>query len=55
MDENHIIVLFDNLRRKGSELEKVEVKEARNKVPSKLIRSICAFANSEGGTVILGV
>lgn len=41
------------LRRVGAEIGGVEVKRAREKLPSSMVESISAFSNSPGGGVIL--
>ncbi|MCK5775354.1 MAG: ATP-binding protein, partial [Bacteroidales bacterium] len=34
---------------------RVEFKKAKNKLPSNLFETICAFLNKSGGEIILGV
>lgn len=43
------------LRAAGTDLQRVEVKDARGGFPTSVLKSVSAFANWEGGLVILGL
>ena len=45
---------IQNLLQKGEGFH-CEFKESVNQLPSNLFESICAFLNTDGGTIILGV
>lgn len=47
--------LIHKLRESGTDTRSVEVKAAAQGLPKKLVRSISAFANGEGGLIILGL
>jgi ATP-dependent DNA helicase RecG len=47
--------LIGRLRKLGRDTANVEVKAAEGGLPASLLESICAFANTSGGTVILGL
>ena len=40
---------------KGGENIRVEFKESRNKLPSTFFETVCAFLNTKGGVILLGV
>lgn len=40
---------------KGGEGRKTEFKRSQNRLPNNLFETICAFLNSKGGTILLGV
>ncbi len=40
---------------KGGEGLNVEFKEAKNQLPENLFETVCAFLNTEGGSILLGV
>lgn len=40
---------------KNGEYDKLELKEARDKIPSSIYSTVCAFLNTKGGDIILGV
>ncbi|MBA3743932.1 ATP-binding protein [Sporichthya sp.] len=46
---------LDRLRRAGTDLRTVEVKAAAGGLPRSIAQSVCAFANSAGGLIILGL
>jgi ATP-dependent DNA helicase RecG len=50
-----LMAVIERLRRLGGDDGKVEVKRAREGLPSSLWETISAFANAEGGKVLLGV
>mgnify|MGYP000462871129 CR=1 FL=1 len=45
---------IQNLLRKGEGFH-CEFKESGNKLPYNLFESVCAFLNTDGGTILLGV
>ena len=47
--------LLPRLRQAGTDLQHVEVKEALHKLPSRILRSVSAFANGSGGLIVLGL
>lgn len=55
MDETALRALIEDLRQLGADHTQVEAKRARGGVPRELWRSIVAFANKQGGAVLLGV
>lgn len=55
MDTQALLQIIENLRRLGADHAEVEAKRARGSVPQELWRSIVAFANKQGGVVLLGV
>lgn len=55
MTNIELLALIDRLRHLGGDDGAVEVKRARDSLPSSLWETISAFANAEGGTVLLGV
>lgn len=54
-DAQDIAELLDGLRRIGGEPEGIEVKSGAGGFPKSVLESIVAFANTDGGTVIIGV
>jgi len=55
MDREIVTRLLGDLVRLGRDNHQVEVKKARGGMPLTLHETISAFANAEGGTIILGV
>lgn len=55
MDSNELKVLIEELRSKGKCTQTCEVKKSVGKLPKSVIETLCAFANSVGGTLILGL
>lgn len=47
--------LIDTLRKNRSESSALEVKAAERKFPKSVLETVSAFANGEGGTILLGV
>lgn len=47
--------LVEKFRKIGSDTQDCEVKEAVRKLPESLPETISAFANKEGGIIILGL
>jgi len=50
MTESELLELIS-----GGENLRVEFKESRNKLPANLFETICAFLNTKGGLILLGV
>ncbi|GAA1456379.1 putative DNA binding domain-containing protein [Nocardiopsis exhalans] len=55
MDSDELLALVQNLRRFGGDLADVEVKRAHGKLPKSTHETLSAFANKEGGVLILGL
>ena len=55
MDQRELDALVKSLRQIGTDTSSVEVKAAARGFPKKLVRDISSFANTDGGTVILGL
>lgn len=55
MDAYQVREIVAQLKRIGSDTQRVEAKRSRAEVPENLNRSLCAFANSDGGIILLGV
>lgn len=55
MQEIELISVLGELRRLGADHARVEVKRAHDGVPPTLWQTIVAFANAQGGLVVLGV
>lgn len=55
MDSNELKALTEELRSKGKRTQTCEVKKSIGKLPKSVIETLCAFANSVGGTLILGL
>ncbi|NMR20463.1 ATP-binding protein [Cellulomonas fimi] len=55
MDRDDVTELLDSLRRIGGEPETVEAKSGAGGFPTSVRESLVAFANTEGGTVLIGV
>ena len=55
IETDEVTLLLDTLRRIGGEPEDVEVKSGAGGFPGSVRESLVAFANAEGGTVIIGV
>ena len=53
MNQSELIQLVDMVRSLQCELDTVEVKLARDRLPRKLFETVSAFANSDAGGVIL--
>lgn len=53
--QQQLDVLVPQMRAAGTDLQHVEVKDASGGFPSKVLRSVSAFANGGGGLVILGL
>ncbi len=43
------------IRRAGTDLQDVEVKSAAGGLPKSIVESVSAFANAEGGLLLLGL
>ena len=55
MDELWLAEIVDVMRRVGNDLQTCEVKEAAGGLPKDLLKTLSAFSNGSGGTVILGL
>ena len=55
MDAAELAVLLENLRRLRGEPAELEVKSAAGGLPKTAVESICSFANTNGGTLLLGI
>jgi ATP-dependent DNA helicase RecG len=53
--DEEFLALVDDLRRYGGDLAEVEVKRARDGLPKSTHETLSAFANKEGGVLILGL
>jgi ATP-dependent DNA helicase RecG len=51
--DEELVDLISSLRRLRSEIAGVEVKRAREKVPSSLVETLSSFSNTPGGGVVL--
>ena len=55
MNENELTGLLESLRRMGSDDLNVEVKESATTLSRDVWETVSAFANTAGGTIVLGV
>lgn len=55
MDDAELADVIENLRLFGSDVADVEVKRARTALPRSVRETLSAFANTSGGTLILGL
>lgn len=55
MDSNELKFLIEELRSMGKRTQICEVKKSVGNLPKSIIETLCAFANSVGGTLILGL
>lgn len=55
MDRETVSRILDDLAQLGRDNYRVEVKKARGGMPTTLHETISAFANADGGTIILGI
>ncbi len=55
IEQNGIAELLDGLRRIGGEPEGVEAKSGAGGFPASVRESLVAFANTDGGTILIGV
>lgn len=53
--EERLRSILPTLRAAGTDLRRVEAKDARGGFPTSVLKSVSAFANWEGGLVILGL
>lgn len=53
MTEEELLALVDEVRRRQSELDAIEVKSGKGGVPKRLHEALSAFANRRGGGIIL--
>lgn len=55
MDDDQLARIIDRLRVTGSDDSSVEVKSARSELPGDVWPTVSAFANTDGGLIILGI
>ncbi|MEJ7763981.1 MAG: RNA-binding domain-containing protein, partial [Acidimicrobiales bacterium] len=55
MDRAEVESLLGDMRRSGRDTLRVEAKRARGGMPMTLHETFSAFANGDGGVVLLGV
>lgn len=55
MNAADVMILIDGMRRVGNDTFRVEAKRARGGPPSRLWETISAFANAQGGIILLGI
>jgi ATP-dependent DNA helicase RecG len=55
VDSAAVSTLVERLRRFGGEPSEVEAKAAEDGLPKSVVETLCAFANTNGGTLILGI
>ena len=53
--ETNTTELIENLRRSQAENGRVEVKAAAGGFPKSVLETVSAFANGDGGTILLGL
>lgn len=53
MNDDELVELIEQLRRRGTDFEFVEAKRAENALPKRLWETLSAFANQRGGGVII--
>ena len=53
--ETNTAELIENLRRSQAENGRVEVKAAAGGFPKSVLETVSAFANGDGGTILLGL
>ncbi len=47
--------LLPRLRKAGTDLQRVEVKDGKGGLPNSVLKSVSAFANGSGGLIVLGL
>lgn len=55
MNPGSLALLIDQLRAAGNDRHDVEVKSGVGKLPSRMMETVSAFSNMDGGTIILGL
>ena len=51
----HVLAAVRRLRAAGTDLQDVEVKAAGGGLSKSVVESVCAFANAQGGLLLLGL
>ena len=55
MEDDDLARIVERLRRQGADDDRVEAKAAEKQLPRSLWQSVSAFANTDGGVILLGL